>query len=768
MNAISKKAILLSLGLLLFFIVSSIVSKPSLALENTTYPRKIRVIEVRFFPAGDNYIYHPDTLSAQLQTNLKENSKFHGYSNPSSIASSEIEVVQVINHQFKRPSGGGDWQESYKQILQQDNLCQLIKDQNIDQLWVWADPRTGFDESPGMEYVISSNSFRNSVQPVTLPSTPFCNGERGFTFFEFDFSRTVDNAVHSYGHYLEGLIGNLQSGELFWNQYSGLNSTLRSERCGNVHFPPNGRNDYDYSNASYVRSSCESWNPAVNGTKIRMNCTRWGCTQGGYLKWWMQNMPNQGNTLMYQGKKLPNWFDFITDIDSTISTYKNNNTYYLNQAFLDINQPPVPAPVQIGTTSTIKQNSGTQLSLSHIVAGNSPILIVSASYRAATNPSAQIQSLTYGSQNLESVRRDAHNDRVSEIWYLANPQIGEATLSATWSANPEDQVLIATTVNDVKIENPIALSAGAGSDIQDGNNSATPSVTIGSAANEIVLGVLSTYPDGGSNTASAVNGTAEVWNVRTGNNNIASQGAGKPGAASVDLEFNTPKNWSWAMSAVSIRINVSPLVNMNLSTNKSAYINGQDSSAILTAVVADENGNSISGLSTSSFVSTLDLTTSDIVFSETATLGTYAGTLDLSTLENGSHTVQTQVTDSRSLTQTKSVSFSISDPQQQATTSRVDSITYSTAGGKSNNKNLLITVNIKDNIGGLVSGASVGINLKRTGSSVYTSSATTNSLGNVVFTYLNAASACYITEVVSVVANGLTWDGLTPANQFCK
>lgn len=747
------------------------LAKPSFALENRTYPQKIRVLEIRFFPAGNDFLYHPDTLSAQLQTMIRDASKFHGYTNSSAIPSTEVEIVQVINHQSKRPSGGGDWEESYKQILQQDNVCETIKNQNIDQLWVWADPRAGYDESPGQEYVISSNFFRNSVQPVTIPSEPFCNGERGFVFFEFDFSRTADLALHSYGHYLEGLIGNLQSGELFWKQYSGETSGSfpRSERCGNVHFPPNGRYGYDYGNTAYVRTSCENWNPAVSGTKTRMNCNRWGCSQEGYLKWWMQNMPNQGNTLTYQGKKLPNWFDFTANLDNAISSYDTDNTYYLNEAFMNLNTQPVAPPAQIGLTTTAKQNSGTTLSLDHTINGENLLLIVSASYRAATNPTAHIQTLSFGGQNMNFIRRDAHADRTTEMWYLQNPTAGAGTLTAVWDANPEDQVLAATTVSGVDIADPIVRSAGAGSNIQDGANPGTQSLTIASGQNEIVLGVLSTYPDGGSNIASAQNNTAQVWNVRTANNNIASQGAAKPGGAdTVTLDFASPKNWSWAMSAVSIRLIPIPAVALTVATDKSSYIAGQDTSATVTVDVKDEHGIAISGLLPGAFATLLDSSAQTATFSETTTPGTYTSSLDLTTVQTGAHSLQISVTDTRSLTGTKSTSFSVSDPQQQATTAKVQNIIYRTEGGKNNNKNLVITVKVINNLDASVSGASVSINLLRTGNTVFSSAGTTDSNGEVSYTYSNAAAACYQTTVTAVIANQLTWDNITPSNQFCK
>ena len=98
----------------------------------------------------------------------------------------------------------------------------------------------------------------------------------------------------------------------------------------------------------------------------------------------------------------------------------------------------------------------------------------------------------------------------------------------------------------------------------------------------------------------------------------------------------------------------------------------------------------------------------------------------------------------------------------------VSSITYTTFGGKTGDKNLQVTVALIDNLGNPVAGASVSVQLNL-GSSAYGSgSGTTGTGGTVSFNATNTSSGCYTTTVTSVTAAGLPWDGLTPANGFCK
>lgn len=102
-------------------------------------------------------------------------------------------------------------------------------------------------------------------------------------------------------------------------------------------------------------------------------------------------------------------------------------------------------------------------------------------------------------------------------------------------------------------------------------------------------------------------------------------------------------------------------------------------------------------------------------------------------------------------------------------TATVSSITYSTSGGRNNDRHLTSSVTVTNGSGQAVSGASVSVTLQNstTGQS-WNGTATTGSNGVAAFTLNNAPSGCYTTTVTNVSASGLTWDGSTPPNQFCK
>jgi len=99
---------------------------------------------------------------------------------------------------------------------------------------------------------------------------------------------------------------------------------------------------------------------------------------------------------------------------------------------------------------------------------------------------------------------------------------------------------------------------------------------------------------------------------------------------------------------------------------------------------------------------------------------------------------------------------------------RVATITYSMNGGKTANKNVIVTVKILDASNLPVSGASVAVKISRGSTVVLTSTSTTGSNGTVSFTVSGAKSGTYTTLVTGVTASGYFWDGVSPVNSFSK
>ncbi|MFO1093528.1 MAG: S8 family serine peptidase [Planctomycetaceae bacterium] len=109
-----------------------------------------------------------------------------------------------------------------------------------------------------------------------------------------------------------------------------------------------------------------------------------------------------------------------------------------------------------------------------------------------------------------------------------------------------------------------------------------------------------------------------------------------------------------------------------------------------------------------------------------------------------------------------------SNPPSTPTVATVDGVYYSLSGGKKNDKNLIVDVDIVDDFGDPVAGAVVTVQIRRGTKSVLSAQATTDVNGTAVFTINGAKGGTYTTTITNITASGLTWDHASPSNSFVK
>lgn len=93
---------------------------------------------------------------------------------------------------------------------------------------------------------------------------------------------------------------------------------------------------------------------------------------------------------------------------------------------------------------------------------------------------------------------------------------------------------------------------------------------------------------------------------------------------------------------------------------------------------------------------------------------------------------------------------------------RVESITYSTRGGRLQDRHLEITLLLLDDQDVPVADALITAKVTHDDGTQWDSQGTTGADGTVSFTFINHGSGCYATEVLSVEAADLQWTGPTP------
>jgi hypothetical protein len=142
-----------------------------------------------------------------------------------------------------------------------------------------------------------------------------------------------------------------------------------------------------------------------------------------------------------------------------------------------------------------------------------------------------------------------------------------------------------------------------------------------------------------------------------------------------------------------------------------------------------------------------------------------AGASFLASLSEGTHTVTARVVDSGGLEASRAITVIVSPPD---TTAVVSSIEYHTFGQLNPLRSLVIKVNVRDARGDPVAGATAQIRVTREGRGSRIRSVHTDETGEGMTIWWIALAGCYRTEVWHLDAPGLTWDGVTPPNRFCK
>jgi len=186
----------------------------------------------------------------------------------------------------------------------------------IDEVWVYAHPFAGMYESQ----LVGPGAFWWNSPPLDNP-----NLEKLLSVMGWNYERGLDCAVHSVGHRVESAIRHVygrwdcQNPEPNnWELFTRFDKDMPGQaHIGNIHFPPNGQSDYDYSNTRYVITYADNWKryPILLDQTRNINCSEWGCTHLGYMRWWFNQLPR------YAGVTdgiLNNWWYYFVDYEGAV------------------------------------------------------------------------------------------------------------------------------------------------------------------------------------------------------------------------------------------------------------------------------------------------------------------------------------------------------------------------------------------------------------------------------------------------------------------
>jgi hypothetical protein len=138
-----------------------------------------------------------------------------------------------------------------------------------------------------------------------------------------NYERGGAEALHSFGHRVESIMrhvyGSWSGDEQInhaWDRFTRYEKIAPGlAACGNIHFPPNGAADYDYSNLTEVLSEAEDWlqYPHLTGAKAIVSAHDWGRTHRGFMNWWFTRLPRASGRAA--DEVLHNWWAYAVDFN---------------------------------------------------------------------------------------------------------------------------------------------------------------------------------------------------------------------------------------------------------------------------------------------------------------------------------------------------------------------------------------------------------------------------------------------------------------------
>ena len=277
-------------------------------------------------PTGNDDPAHVLSLSKELTVLLRQASTYHGYDGSNSHRPAlELDLYQDrVFHETEMPprcAGNYDLGTLYTKY----GICDLVAAGKVDEVWFWDGGQGGLPEwaTHGPEW--------SSIQGTNMPS---CG--RQSALMVFNNRLDLGYALHSFGHRMETTFMNYFKCDFTtrtwpwtdWGDYCGAAASDRTgfvarpfagngniAACGDIHHPPNiGQADgeYVYDSPRSVKSICATWRRDGAATASNVSCATWGCTQQGFVIWWMQNVPGPDNVNRdAAGRPYANWWPYL-------------------------------------------------------------------------------------------------------------------------------------------------------------------------------------------------------------------------------------------------------------------------------------------------------------------------------------------------------------------------------------------------------------------------------------------------------------------------
>lgn len=289
---------------------------------------------------------------------MNQSTNYHGYKDPTSPQFLNFSVLERKKIYEPIPKGfkltEKTYRPNYAEILTNFDICDYVDNKGVKEAWMY-----GYHNNNGIEpdesrmsskYGDISNSYPKENEIPQEYRIPIC--KNSYVLYNFTYQpggeSAINNSIHNRLHQIENIIpfaenkwppiredrqGSNIKGSVFWGNFSEYvqdytNHNDYISSCGNSHYAPNwrrqglavnGGDDYVYNLIDKRENNCETWNPdSSKSTYVNAGCSQWGCTDLGFYKWYMQNIPGYNNGIVYNDQKMKNWWEAMYDFNAFI------------------------------------------------------------------------------------------------------------------------------------------------------------------------------------------------------------------------------------------------------------------------------------------------------------------------------------------------------------------------------------------------------------------------------------------------------------------
>lgn len=229
----------------------------------------------------------------------------------------------------------------YPGVLDYFGISEMVDNGEVNEVWVYNHPSCHMNESRFM----GQGGFWCNSGPIDYGTDRYHAHNRKLVCVMFcNYERTVDLALHSFGHRVESIMSHLYYNQMFYwfpsdASFSGLKKDLRTydkffshgsayekvndkgyAHIGTCHSPCNTDVNYGYGEYSSIYTFADEWEnyPIIKDDKDKarkVTCSEWNGTQYGYMKWFLGHIPHfKGiNTYDQNDLHLNNWWYYLFD-----------------------------------------------------------------------------------------------------------------------------------------------------------------------------------------------------------------------------------------------------------------------------------------------------------------------------------------------------------------------------------------------------------------------------------------------------------------------